>query len=221
MGRLVVFEGVEGAGKSTQLRRLEARLTRAGVTCRSFREPGGTAAGDRIREVLLDPAMSLDSRTEALLFMASRAELVATAVRPELDAGSVVLLDRFFLSTYAYQVSGRGLPEVDVIAANRAATGGVVPDLTVLLTLPFADGMARATNRGPFDRMEQSGNAFHARVESAFAMFATSEWQATHPEAGPVVVVDAAGTADDVEQRIAAVVAEQLPEHGARLELIA
>ncbi len=220
-GRIVVFEGVEGAGKSTQLRRLEARMARAGVGCESFREPGGTPAGDRIRHVLLDPAVSLDSRTEALLFMASRAELVATAVRPALAAGRLVLLDRFFLSTYAYQVAGRGLPEADVIAANRAATGGLVPDLTLLLTLPVSEGFARATNRGPTDRMEQSGHAFHARVEAAFAGFATAGWQAAHPEAGPIVAVDATGTADDVERRVVAVLAQQLPDYGARLERVA
>ena len=217
----MVFEGVEGAGKSTQLRRLEARLSRAGVPCQSFREPGGTAAGDRIRHALLDPAVSLDPRTEALLFMASRAELVATAVSPALVVGTAVLLDRFFLSTYAYQVAGRGLPEEDIVAANRAATGGLVPDLTLLLSLPSAVGLARAHSRGPSDRMEQSGPEFHARVERAFALFATPDWQAGHPEAGPIVVVSAAGTADDVEERVAAVIAERVPEYAHRLEQVA
>ena len=220
-GRLIVFEGVEGAGKSTQLRRLDARLQAAGVLCSTFREPGGTVAGDQIREVLLNPAMSLDARTEALLFMASRAELVATAVRPTLSEGAAVLLDRFFLSTYAYQIAGRGLPEADVLAANRAATGGIVPDLTLLLTLPASEGMARAKNRGPSDRMEQSGDEFHARVEQAFANFATPAWQTTHPEAGPIVVINATGSADEVERRIAAVLREHLPEYGARLERVA
>lgn len=220
-GRLVVFEGVEGAGKSTQLRRLDARLKSAGVPCLTFREPGGTTAGDRIREVLLNPAVLLDARTEALLFMASRAELVATAVRPALQDGTIVLLDRFFLSTYAYQVAGRGLPETDVLAANRAATGGLVPDLTLLLTLAASEGMARAKNRGPSDRMEQSGDAFHASVEQAFANFATPAWQAAHPEAGRIVAVSATGTQDDVERRVTAACREHLPELGARLERVA
>lgn len=220
-GRLVVFEGVEGAGKSTQLRRLDARLKSAGVPCLTFREPGGTAAGDRIREVLLNPSVSLDARTEALLFMASRAELVTTAVLPALEGGTVVLLDRFFLSTYAYQVAGRGLPESDVLAANRAATGGLVPDLTLLLTLSASEGMARATSRGPSDRMEQSGDAFHARVEQAFASFGTPAWQAAHPEAGRIVPINATGTADEVERRIAAAFRDHMPEHGARLERVA
>ena len=135
VGRLVVLEGVEGAGKSTQLARLADRLRTAGTDVRTWREPGGTPVGDRIRAILLDPEASMDPRTEALMFMASRAQLVATEVRPALAAGAVVLLDRFFLSTYAYQVGGRGLPESDVRAANAAATAGLVPDLTVLLKI--------------------------------------------------------------------------------------
>ena len=171
--------------------------------------------------MLLDPAVTLDARTEALLFMASRAELVATAVQPALAAGGVVLLDRFFLSTYAYQVAGRGLPERDVLAANHAATAGVVPDLTLLLTLGAVEGLARAARRGPSDRMERSGEAFHGRVEAAFATFATAAWQALHSEAGPIVVVDATGAADEVERRVVAAVAARLPELGTRLERVA
>jgi dTMP kinase len=207
VGRLVVLEGVEGAGKSTQLARLADRLRRAGAEVRTYREPGGTPVGDRIRAVLLDPDATMDPRTEALLFMASRAQLVATELRPALEAGAVVLLDRFFLSTYAYQVGGRGLPEGDVRAANAAATAGLVPDLTVLLSLPSAEGLARAAARGPSDRMERSGHEFHARVDAAFHSFATPVWQAAHPEAGRVEVVDATGTPDEVAGRVARAVA--------------
>jgi dTMP kinase len=217
-GRLIVFEGVEGAGKSTQLRRLADRLARAGLIVRTYREPGGTPAGNRIREVLLDPARTLDARTEALLFMASRAELVAGELRPALEAGHTVLLDRFFLSTYAYQVGGRGLSEPDVVAANRIATGGLVPDLTVLLAMSSDAGMARAEGRGPADRMERLGAAFHRRVEEAFARYATPEWQAAHPEVGPVMCVDAAGTPEDVERRVADAVSARLADVAARLE---
>ncbi len=216
-GRLIVFEGVEGAGKSTQLARLRARLERAGVTCRTFREPGGTPTGDRIRSILLDPEASLDARTEALLFMASRAELVATVIRPLLAAETVVLLDRFFLSTYAYQVGGRGLPEPDVVRANHAATGGLVPDLTLLLGYSAAAGLSRAQQRGPQDRMEQLGADFHQRVESAFGRFSSNVWQDSHPEAGPIIVVDASGTADEVEHRVTDVVAARIPELGSRM----
>lgn len=220
-GRLIVFEGIEGAGKSTQLARLSARFAGAGVTSCAFREPGGTPAGDRIRALLLDPSTSLDPRTEALLFMASRAELLAVAVRPALEAGAVVLLDRFFLSTFAYQVAGRGLPESDVAEANRVATGGLAPDLTLLLTLPSAEGMARAHRRGPADRIERSGDEFHARVERAFRGFATRKWQAAHPEAGPIAAVDAIGSPADVEARIEAALAARCPDLVARLERVA
>ncbi|MEA3247610.1 MAG: dTMP kinase [Gemmatimonadota bacterium] len=220
-GRLVVFEGVEGAGKSTQLAALAARLGRAGVPCRTWREPGGTPAGDRIRAMLLDPAVTMDARTEALLFMASRAELLARDVQPALAAGTVVLLDRYFLSTYAYQVAGRGLPEAEIVAANRAATAGLVPDLTILVAVPAAVGLARAAARGATDRMERSGDDFHARVEAAFATFATDAWQAAHPEAGPVAVVDGVGTAREVERRVAAAVGARFPDLASRLERVA
>jgi dTMP kinase len=220
-GRLIVFEGVEGAGKTTQLDRLSARFGRAGIAWVRFREPGGTAAGDRIRQILLDPGAAMDARTEALLFMASRAELVATAVRPALSGGAVVLLDRFFLSTYAYQIDGRGLAEPDVRAANAAATGGLVPDLTLLLSMPSGEGLARAQQRGPSDRMERSGPAFHARVEAAFARFVTPAWQASHPEAGRVVVVDAAGSPEDVEQRVVAALTRHLSDLRAAMERVA
>lgn len=216
-----MFEGVEGAGKSTQLEMLAAHLVDAGVDCRKFREPGGTPAGDRIRALLLDPASALDARTEALLFMASRAELLAVAVRPALESGAVVLLDRFFLSTYAYQVAGRGLPEADVMAANRAATGGLVPDLTLLVTLTSAEGLARARRRGPSDRIEQSGDAFHARVERAFRAFSAPDWQAAHPEAGPIAAIDGTGSPSDVQGRIVTMLGERFAELAARLERVA
>jgi dTMP kinase len=211
-GRLVVFEGVEGAGKTTQLERLALRLGRHGLTVRMLREPGGTTAGDEIRALLLRPGALIPPRSEALLFMASRAALVDEHVRPALDRGEVVLLDRFFLSTYAYQVSGRGLPEREVREANGFATGGLVPDVTVLLTLPVAEGLGRAARRGDADRMEQADRAFHDRVESAFARFADADWQAMHPECGPLVSVSAVGTVEDVEERVWRVVAAACPE---------
>ncbi|MFI5312335.1 MAG: dTMP kinase [Gemmatimonadales bacterium] len=211
-GRLVVFEGVEGAGKSTQLDRLQGLLVRAGVSHRAFREPGGTPLGDEIRRVLLDPASRMTARAEALLFMASRAELVGREVRPALAAGHVVLLDRFFLSTYAYQVGGRGLPAADVEAANFVATEGLVPDLTLLLTLGAGEGLARASRRGVRDRMEQADDAFHAAVEGAFAEFATAGWQRAHAECGPIVAVDATGSATDVESRVLDAVMGQFAE---------
>lgn len=210
-GALIVFEGVEGAGKSTQVRRLRACLEAAGVPVVAVREPGGTALGDAVRALLLDPASSLDARAEALLFMASRAQLVCDVIRPALERGEFVLTDRFFLSTYAYQIAGRGLPEREVREANRLATGGLTPNLTLVLDLPVADGMRRARARSGPDRMEGSGVEFHERVRRAFREYATAAWQADHPECGPIVLVDAAGTEDEVAGRVASVLSEQWP----------
>jgi dTMP kinase len=210
-GGLIVLEGIEGVGKSTQLQRLKARLERSGAV-RTVREPGGTPAGDIIRRLLLDPESQLDERAEALLFMASRAQLVAGVIRPALERGDFVLVDRFFLSTYAYQIAGRGLPEEDVRRANALATGGLVPDLTLLLDLPADTALARAALRSAQDRIEQSGDAFYERVRSAFVTFATSEWQRNHAEAGPVVLIDASGDEPAVADRIAAAVAKRWPQ---------
>src|SRR3954471_9726187 len=155
-GVLIVFEGPEGAGKSTQLRLLADWLGQRGQDVVAVREPGGTVIGDEIRRLLLDPASEMVARTEALLFMASRAQLVEREIRPALDAGSIVLVDRFFLSTYAYQGAGRGLPEEDLRAANRVATSGLVPDRTLLFVLSPEEGLARVGRRGDHDRMERA-----------------------------------------------------------------
>lgn len=211
-GGLVVFEGVEGAGKTTQLRHLVRRLESSGATVVPVREPGGTAAGDEIRRLLLDPSSHLDARTEALLFMASRAQLVADVVRPAIARGAFVVADRFFLSTYAYQVGGRGLPEEDVRRANALATGGLVPDLTILLDLPAGAGLKRAAARGEHDRMESAGAEFLDRVRTAFLDFSRPEWQRAHPEAGPIVLVDALGDETVVAERVATAVSGRWPE---------
>lgn len=202
-GHLLVFEGGEGAGKTTQLQRLSARLTREGVLHEVHREPGGTPVGDRIRELLLHSDAPLAPGAEAALFIASRAQLVHSVVRPALAAGRHVLLDRFLLSTYAYQIHGRGLPERDVRAANQLAAAGLAPDLTLLLRVPVSEGLARATARGQSDRFERADRAFHDRVAAAFDTFAEPAWQQAHPECGPIVAVDATGSADEVEGRIA------------------
>ena len=211
-GRVIVFEGGEGSGKSTQLARLSARLTQRTVPHVCLREPGGTPLGTEVRRLLLDRASDIDPRAEALLFMASRAQLVDRAIRPALARGDVVLLDRFFLSTYAYQIAGHGLDEEDVRSANRFATHGLEPDLTVLLRFPAHEGLARAGERASaHDRMEAMGESFHDRVSAALGAFAEPAWQATHPECGPIVSVDAVGLEDDVAARIRAVVEQRWP----------
>jgi dTMP kinase len=210
--RLIVFEGGEGSGKSTQLRRLADTLTTRGVSHVCLREPGGTTLGAEVRRILLDPASDITPRAEALLFMASRAELVQREIRPALERGDVVLLDRFFLSTYAYQIAGHGLPEAEVRSANAFATAGLIPDLTLLLTYPVIDGLGRAARRPATpDRMETMGESFHHRVAAGFAEFASDEWQRRHPESGPLVRIDATGTERDVAERVHAALAERWP----------
>jgi len=209
---LIVLEGPEAVGKSTQLRLLSAWLRDSGIDHVTVREPGGTPVGDEIRRILLDPVSLLSARGEALLFMASRAELVDRVIRPALDRKTVVLIDRFFLSTYAYQISGRGLDEKDVRAANHLATGGFVPTVTLLLRLPLVESLGRMERRlARQDRMERSSRDFHERVTTAFEQFATPAWQLAHPECGPICGVDATGSEQQVFDRLRNVVIEVWP----------
>jgi dTMP kinase len=209
---LLVIEGPEGAGKTTQVRLLSEWLSAQRKQVIAVREPGGTPLGDEIRKILLDhPASDIVPRAESLLFMASRAQLVERQIVPALASGSTVILDRFFLSTYAYQVAGRGLPHEEVGAANRLATAELRPDLTVLLALPADEGLTRVTRRGAHDRIEQADAGFHQRVTQAFAEFCTPEWQAAHPEAGPVISVDARGTVEEVFARVRGVLEQRWP----------
>ena len=144
--------------------------------------------------------------------MASRAQLVDDVVRPAIADGRVVLADRFFLSTYAYQVEGRQLDERSIRATNLFATDGVVPDLTILLDLPVGEGSVRAAARGEHDRIERSGDAFHTRVALAFRIFATPEWQVDHPECGPIHLVDASGDEEMVGERVWSALEARFPE---------
>jgi dTMP kinase len=210
-GLLVALEGSEGTGKTTQAQLLLDRLRSTGLDAVMFREPGGTEIGDEIRSLLLDPERSPVPRTEALLFMASRAELCEREIRPALERGAVVILDRFFLSTYAYQIAGRGLAEEDIRAANRLATGELVPSLTLLLQLPLEEALARAAARGAPDRMESSGRQFHERVAAAFANFTDPVWLQLHPECGVIVPVDASGSQSAVTLRLEAAIAAHAP----------
>jgi dTMP kinase len=149
--------------------------------------------------------------------MASRAQLIEREVKPALAKGTIVLLDRFFLSTYAYQAVGRGLPHEDVVAANRLATDLVRPDLTVLLTIAPQEGLARVAKRGAHDRIEQADAGFHQRVGEAFSQFATREWQAAHPEAGPIVSVDARDGVEAVFARVRDALEQRWPGISARV----
>ena len=154
-GLFLTVEGVEGAGKTTQVALLAERLRASGREALVVREPGGTPLAEEARRLFLDPSLALDPATELFLVLVARADLVQRVVRPALAAGTTVLADRFDLSTRAYQIAGRGLPEAEVAAANRLATGGLVPDLTVVLEVPPEVGEARQAAAGKLkDRME-------------------------------------------------------------------
>lgn len=211
-GALIVLEGAEGVGKTTQARRLAETLRAAGVPCTSVREPGGTHLGEAVRAILLDGEHVPTPAAEALLFLASRAQLVAETIRPALARGEVVVLDRFFLSTYAYQIAGRGLNEGAVRAANGLAIGNLVPDVMLVLALPSAEaGLERASARGAQDRMERADAQFHARVAAAFDLYANEAWRDDHGECGAIERVSAEGTEDDVFARVAASVSRHIP----------
>ncbi len=190
-GRLVAFEGGEGAGKSTQAARLAADLG-AVLT----REPGATEAGRRIRSIILDPALAgLDVRAEALLLLADRAQHVAEVVRPALERGLDVVTDRFCGSTLAYQGWGRGLDAGELARLSAWATGGLEPDLVVLLDVAPAVAATRLDR--PPDRMELAGDGFHRRVAEGYRALASASprrW----------VVVDGAGTVEAVAARVRA-----------------
>jgi dTMP kinase len=210
-GRLIVFEGPEGVGKTTQLGLLGEWLDERAIAHVRVREPGGTSLGNEIRQLLLDPGNEVDARAEALLFMASRAALVERVVEPALERGALVLADRFFLSTYAYQVAGRGLPESEIRSTNRFATRGLVPDLTLLFSAPAGERGQRQQLRGSSDRIESEGGEFHTRVADAFDAFLSSEWQRSHPECGPIVAVDACGAPQEVLERVIGALASCWP----------
>ena len=194
-GVFVTFEGVDGAGKTTQCSLLCDALRSAGYEVVRLREPGGTPLGERVRSLLLDPqSQAMDPTCELFLFEAARAQLVAQVVRPALDRGAVVVSDRFFDSTYAYQGFARGLGGDTVRAVNAVACGGLAPDRTLLLDLEPGEAFGRAVCEGA-DRMEREGAAFQGSVRAGFLEVARAE-----PER--VRVVDARGGVSEVWGRV-------------------
>ncbi|MGH7614729.1 MAG: dTMP kinase [Gemmatimonadales bacterium] len=172
-GAFVVVEGPDGAGKSSLVRALGARLLADGMQVLSVREPGGTPVAEAARKVALRSRHEISPAAELFLILAARADLVARVIRPAIEAGQVVLADRFDLSTRAYQVAGRGLPADDVDAALRLATGGLVPDLTLVLDIPVEVGRERQRRaRKVQDRFEREDDTFHERVRDAYRVAA-------------------------------------------------
>ena len=169
---LVTFEGIEAAGKSTLIAALNRELTTRGNVVVITREPGGTPLGDSLRAVFLDPALAVDPIAEVMLLNASRAQLVADVIAPALKARSVVLCDRFFDATVAYQGYGRGLNVDSLLEICLVATHRIAPDLTFLIDIPVELSQARLRARGGADRLEREGTAFHTRVRDGYLALA-------------------------------------------------
>jgi dTMP kinase len=212
-GIFIAFEGGEGVGKTTQIRLLGEWLRRRGVAVTETREPGATPLGGKIRALLLESADNAPSpRSEALLFAADRAHHVDTVIQPALDAGRVVLTDRYVDSSLAYQGAGRSLPVDEVRRLSQWATSGLRPDLTVLLDLDPDIGLRRAQERSVTDRLEQESLEFHRRVQKAFHSLA---------EASPdrYLVIPADGPAEEIAGRVRDAVSKLLLDHGVQLSV--
>jgi dTMP kinase len=207
-GRVITFEGVEGSGKTTQVATLSRFLVAQGASVLATREPGGTALGERLRDVLLDPVSDPVPLAELLMLEAARSQLVARVVVPALDAGTWVLSDRFSDSSLAYQGVARGLGRERVRALNEAACGGLVPDRTLVLDLAVEEALGRARTRASTTaanrRFEDEAFEFHRRVALAFRELATEE-------PNRVVLVDASGSPDQVHERVLTALAGILP----------
>jgi dTMP kinase len=175
-GRLITIEGIDGAGKTTLAAALQAALRERGLDVELLREPGGVVLAERIRELVKDPALEISDRAEALLYAASRAQLVAERVEPALAAGRWILLDRYVDSSLAYQGAGRALGIGAVAAINAFATGGLTADRTLLLAIDPASGRARRGGRDDYpDRLEREADAFFAAIADAYEQMAAAD----------------------------------------------
>lgn len=174
-GRLITWEGIDGSGKSTQIRRLQSYLEEQGISVVFLREPGGTPLGEEIRALLLDPCQSPVAEAELFLFLAARAQLCAQVLKPTLESGTWVLCDRFTDSTLAYQGGGRGMDLAGLQALNHQAVGGVCPDLTILLDIDPEVAAERMQGRGSTDRLDQEQISFYHRVRNTYLQLAEEE----------------------------------------------
>ncbi len=203
-GRLITIEGLDGAGKSTLAAGLARELTAGGHTVQLLREPGGVRVSERIRELVKDPELEVCAQAEALLYAAARAQLVHERLKPLLDGGALVLLDRFVDSSLAYQGAGRGLGMEQVRAVNVLATDGLSPDRTLLLRVPPATGRARQDTRAqPPDRLEREGEDFFGAIAEAYEQLARAE-------PGRIRVLDATASPEQVLAAALAALADLL-----------
>jgi dTMP kinase len=194
-GRFITFEGIDGAGKSTQIAVVAESLRAHGHTLVLTREPGGTPLGENVRSLLLDSA-HVDSRAELLLVFAARAQHIAEIIRPALDAGHWVISDRFTDASYAYQGGGRGIETSVIGFLEHWVQQELQPDLTLLLDSPLDVGMARARGRGNVDRFESEQEAFFERVRQVYLDRAAAQPQR-------IKRVDASGSLEDVQVELA------------------
>lgn len=205
MAVFITFEGVDGAGKGTQLKLLLEYLTEKGVPHVFTREPGGTPMAERIREVLLDPAHAgMSVISEALLFAAGRADHVNNVIRPALEAGQHVICDRYVDSSMVYQAIAGGLPPEFVAGINEMATGGLKPHRTIMLDIPPEVARTRRGVNGGPDRIEQKDEWYHEQVRQGYLELAVAEPRRFK-------VVDASGSVEQVQARIRMLVDEVLP----------
>jgi dTMP kinase len=202
-GALITLEGLDGAGKTTLAQGLISALTARGVDAQLLREPGGVRTAERIRELVKDPDAVVGARAEALLYAAARAQLVQEALEPRLAGGGWVLLDRFVDSSLAYQGAGRGLGIAEVRAINQFATGGLLPDRTLLLVIEPSVGRSRSRERSePLDRLELEDQAFFDRIAAGYAELAAAEPQRIRQidasQSRERVLADALGALEDL-----------------------
>jgi dTMP kinase len=201
----IVLEGVEGAGKSTQMALLSRWMHGLGVSHVLAREPGGTPVGEAIRGIVLDRGeLAMPPETELFLILAARAAFVRDVVLPVLERGAVILADRFDFSTFAYQGYGRGLDLQEIRRANAVATGGLSPDLTLVLDIPVAEGLARKRRQGVGgDRIEREGEPFLTRVRDGYLALVREEPGAR--------LLNAFGTRENLQQEIRKVLGDAFP----------
>ena len=204
-GRFISFEGIEGCGKTTQIALLSGYLQKHSIPHTITREPGGTAVGEGIRKILLNSeTIHLTSASELLLFYASRSQNIQEKIRPALQRNEMVICDRYYHASMAYQGYGRGLPLAELQALHGFALGDFAPDLTLILDLPVAEGLARAAKRsGSADRFERLDPAFHERLRQGFQQIAAADPQRC-------AVIDASGDVDNVHLAVLAAVAARL-----------
>ena len=203
-GLFVTFEGIDGCGKTTQIEKLSSELESSGIPYVLIREPGGTEIGEKIRTILLDKANSrMHARTELLLYEAARAQIVEERILPEIKEGKVVICDRFFDSTMAYQGFARGLGQEAVEMLNGFSTAGISPDVTFLLDLDEQTAYERRHGRSDEeDRLEAEGLAFMRKVREGYLAISRNN--------GRIHVIDAASSPDEIIQRVKQVVWEVL-----------